>query len=116
MSRNHTKLPAAHHDGDALTALLATEHTLREQLDAANAEAERIVSEARARTAAATADLDAATARQLAALDTAHERALQSELTTILAQAEADCARFDDLPNEFLDDLAARLAKRVLEE
>jgi len=114
--RSHTKPPPARHDGNALTALLATEHTLRERLDAANTEAERIVSEARARAAATVAELDAATARELATLDAAHERALQSELTTILAQAEADCARFDDLPEQFLDDLAARLAKRVLEE
>ncbi len=116
MPHNHAKPPAAHHDGNALTALLATEHTLREQLDAANTEAERIVAEAYTRAAATTADLDAATARELATLDAAHERALQSELTAILAQAEADCARFDALPEAFLDDLAARLSLRVLEE
>lgn len=116
MPRTLAKPPAGHHDGDALTALLATEHTLHEKLDAANTEAERIVADARARATAAEADLTVATTRELAALDAAHERSLQVELTTILAQAEADCARFENLPEEFLDDLAARLAKRVLED
>jgi vacuolar-type H+-ATPase subunit H len=47
--REHTKSHPPRHDGDALSALLATELALREQFETARAEAEKIVADARLR-------------------------------------------------------------------
>jgi vacuolar-type H+-ATPase subunit H len=114
MSRSPVRSPGAAHDGDALSALLATEHALRERLDAASEEARRMVDDARARAAAAERELDANAAREIAALDAAHEQALRIELAGIAERARADASRFDAVPDARVRELAARAVARLL--
>jgi vacuolar-type H+-ATPase subunit H len=112
--REHAKSHPPHHDGDALSALLATEHALREQLDAAATEAAKIVADAHARATAAEAGLESAAMKAVADLDAAHERTMRDELAQITAAARADLARFENVPDARIRAMAERVVARVL--
>lgn len=112
--REHTKSHPPRHDGDALSALLATELALREQLEAARAEANTIVADARARAKATESNLKAVTAAALAELGDAHEHAMRQELAGIRDAARADLARFEAVPDDRIREMAERVVALVL--
>ena len=104
---------AAARGHDALSALLETEQALRERMDAATAEAKRIVDEARERARAAEAGLEATIARELAALDVSHARSVHDELAGIAEAARRDTGRLEQVSDARVRELAARVVERV---
>lgn len=112
--REHTKSHPPRHDGDALSALLATELALREQFETARAEAEKIVADARMRAKTTESSLKAVTAAALAELGDAHEHAMRKELAQIRDVARADLARFEAVPDVRIREMAERVVALVL--
>jgi vacuolar-type H+-ATPase subunit H len=112
--REHAKSHPPRHDSDALSALLATEHALRQQFDAAAAEAAKIVADARERATAAEAGLENAAVKAVADLDAAHERTMRDELAQITAAARADLARFESVSDARIRAMAERVVAHVL--
>jgi len=108
-----SKTSAATRGHDALTALLETEQTLRERMDAAAAEAKRIVDGARDRAREAEAGLEAAIAREIAALDVSHAAAVRGELAAIAEAARRDAEKFAGVSDARAAELAARVLERV---
>jgi len=100
--------------GDALSALLDTERALRERLDAATAEATRILDQARAAAIRSDLELESASARELAALESARAKALRDEIALIESRARADRARFEGVGEARIKELAARAVALVL--
>jgi len=113
MTHTSVKPPPAARGHDALSALLETEHALRERLGAARAEAARIIEEATTRAQAAEAAMDATIARELAEFDAAHAASVRSELDAIAARAREDAARFTAVSDTRARELAALAADRV---
>jgi vacuolar-type H+-ATPase subunit H len=107
------KPPAASRGHDALSALLETEQALRERLDAARTEAERIVNDAREQAHTAESALEATIARELAALDVAHEREVRAELDAIADRARSDAAKYEQVPEARVRELAAGVVAMV---
>jgi len=100
--------------GDALSALLDTEKALSERLATATAEATRILDEARDAAAAVEQELESASVRELAALESARQRSLQDELSLIATKARADRARFEGVSDARIKKLAVQVVALVL--
>jgi vacuolar-type H+-ATPase subunit H len=111
---NHPPIPPSRSQGDALSALLDTEKALSERLATATTEATRILDEARAAAAAVERELESASARELAALESAKKKALEDELSLIATKARADRARFEGVGDARIKELASRVVALVL--
>lgn len=92
--------------GDPLDALLVAEQSLAHRTEAAREEAVRIVRAARAEAEAAERALAETVARELAALEAAAGAALRLEVERIHAEAVRDRARYRDLADAQVNELA----------
>ena len=114
MPHNPAPTPPSRSPGDALSALLDTEKTLRARLDVANAEAQRILDAARATAADSERELETTWARELAALESTRTKALREEIALIESKARADRARFEGIGAAKINELATRVVALVM--
>ena len=84
-------------DGDVLGKLLEREQRTASQLDAARADAERLLHDAREYASRTDASCESMIEEQIASLTTTYEQQLQLELKRIQSEADAEAGRFADV-------------------